>query len=105
MQTDRQTDLHTDIHTDIHTDTYRYIQIHTDTYRYIQIHTGANTYILSGAEGTHIHTYLPIDFCALYIYIYMLSVDLFTFSTGYKPVSNTEMGFQLMLIEVVVNHF
>lgn len=35
----------------------------------------------------------------------MLSVDLFTFSTGYKPVSNTEMGFQLMLIEVVVNHF
>ena len=93
MQTDRQTDLHTDIHTDIN----------TDTYRYIQIHTGANTYILSGAEGTHIHTYLPIDFCALYIY--MLSVDLFTFSTGYKPVSNTEMGFQLMLIEVVVNHF
>ena len=35
----------------------------------------------------------------------MLSVDLFTFSTGYKPVSNTEMGFQLMLIEVVVNIF
>ena len=61
IHADRQTDLHTDIHTDIH----------TDTYRYIQIHTGANTYILSGAEGTHIHTYLPIDFCALYIYIYI----------------------------------